>query len=341
MDIANPIYDVVFKYLMEDNKVAKKLISAIIGEEIIELDFASTERIDTNVEVEKKTETTTTTQTLTVCHFDFRAKIRVPDGYKTVLIELQKAKLYTDIMRFRRYLGDNYKNSDNNYYVDNKLKSRQIYCIFILNYNAGSIDAPVVNIDQRVTDNADGKEYTERNEFIESLHHRSWIVQIKSLPSRRRNELEKLLSIFDQDNRLSDEHILNIKEADFPKKYSEVIRRLQKARETPKILEQMTIEDEIIEEFQIRERIDAEKDKVIVEKDKAIVEKDKVIVETKEALVKTKEALAETKEALAETKEALAEKDKALIEKNNAILEILAEHAKEIAELKRLSLKKE
>jgi hypothetical protein len=37
MYIANPIYDVVFKYLMEDNKVAKKLISTIIGEKIIEI----------------------------------------------------------------------------------------------------------------------------------------------------------------------------------------------------------------------------------------------------------------------------------------------------------------
>ena len=33
MRIANPIYDVVFKYLLEDNKIAKKLISLIIGEE--------------------------------------------------------------------------------------------------------------------------------------------------------------------------------------------------------------------------------------------------------------------------------------------------------------------
>jgi hypothetical protein len=39
MHIANPIYDVVFKYLMEDAKVAKLLISSIIGEEIEELDF--------------------------------------------------------------------------------------------------------------------------------------------------------------------------------------------------------------------------------------------------------------------------------------------------------------
>ena len=44
MQIANPIYDVVFKFMMEDSKVAKKFISAIIGEEVLELDFTATER---------------------------------------------------------------------------------------------------------------------------------------------------------------------------------------------------------------------------------------------------------------------------------------------------------
>jgi hypothetical protein len=37
MIIANPIYDTVFKFLMEDISVAKRVISAIIGEEIIDL----------------------------------------------------------------------------------------------------------------------------------------------------------------------------------------------------------------------------------------------------------------------------------------------------------------
>jgi hypothetical protein len=36
MHIANPIYDTVFKFLMEDEKVARAFISAIIGEEVME-----------------------------------------------------------------------------------------------------------------------------------------------------------------------------------------------------------------------------------------------------------------------------------------------------------------
>ena len=43
VQIANPIYDVVFKYLMRDEKLARLLLSAIIGEEVISLDFRPTE----------------------------------------------------------------------------------------------------------------------------------------------------------------------------------------------------------------------------------------------------------------------------------------------------------
>ena len=39
MIIANPIYDVVFKYLLEDIEIARGLLSTIIGEEIVALSF--------------------------------------------------------------------------------------------------------------------------------------------------------------------------------------------------------------------------------------------------------------------------------------------------------------
>ena len=34
MIIANPIYDVVFKYLLEDTEIARELLSTILGEHI-------------------------------------------------------------------------------------------------------------------------------------------------------------------------------------------------------------------------------------------------------------------------------------------------------------------
>jgi hypothetical protein len=41
MHIVNPIYDTVFKFMMEDNRVAKAFLSAVIQETVVELDFGT------------------------------------------------------------------------------------------------------------------------------------------------------------------------------------------------------------------------------------------------------------------------------------------------------------
>lgn len=107
MQMANPIYDVVFKYLMKDNKIAKVVISKIIGEEIESLDFQPNENV---VEINRpSTEEHKPSASFTVYRLDFAAKIRLSDGgFKKVLIEIQNAKLPTDIMGFRKYLDQQY-----------------------------------------------------------------------------------------------------------------------------------------------------------------------------------------------------------------------------------------
>ncbi|MDR1336820.1 MAG: hypothetical protein LBK22_08335, partial [Tannerella sp.] len=97
MYIANPIYDAVFKFMMEDNRVAKAFLSAIIQEKVSELDFAAQEhtiRVSPKKDTEQEKKTEGSGLNLTVCRFDFSARIATSEGeYKTVLIELQKAKL--------------------------------------------------------------------------------------------------------------------------------------------------------------------------------------------------------------------------------------------------------
>ncbi|PCJ18545.1 MAG: hypothetical protein COB02_10405 [Candidatus Cloacimonadota bacterium] len=76
MQIANPIYDVIFKYLLDDNKIAKKLISLIIGEEIETLEFKPTE-IRNDLE----------SRSIWVLHIDFSATIKLSNGkYKKIII---------------------------------------------------------------------------------------------------------------------------------------------------------------------------------------------------------------------------------------------------------------
>ncbi len=98
MQIANPIYDVVFKFLMEDQDSAILLLSTIINETIESLDLLPQENV---LHLQARS--------LTVYRLDFSAKIKTVEGsYKQVLIKIQKAKLPSDIMRFRRYLGEQY-----------------------------------------------------------------------------------------------------------------------------------------------------------------------------------------------------------------------------------------
>ncbi|MDR0573455.1 MAG: hypothetical protein LBG96_05405 [Tannerella sp.] len=321
MRIANPIYDVVFKFMMEDNRVAKAFLSAIIQEKVVKLDFASQEhtvRIPAKRGGRQKQPAEKREINFTVCRFDFSAKISTPDGgHKTVLIELQKAKLSSDIMRFRRYLGLHYQNADNACGEAGNRKARQIYCIFLLGYDIGIPDCPVIRVDTETKDVATNEDVNASNDFINSLHHRSWIVQTNQLRTRRRTALEKLLSIFDQEDRNKNHHILNVEEKDFPEEYRSIIRRLRMASESEQIQIEMEMEDDYLKELQDKEREIALREEIIEEQGKALEEKDK--------------ALGEKDKTLGEKDKALEEKDKALGEKDKTI----EEQARELDELKK------
>ena len=284
MQIANPIYDTVFKYMMSDSRVAKTFLSAIIGEKIVEIEFTSTEyTLKAGVET---SQIDRTLEQITVCRFDFAAKIETETGeYKTVIIELQKAKFATDIMRFRRYLGLTYQNAENTH-DEHRIKARQIYCIYFLNYEIGLSDSSIIKVDYKVSDLTTGEEFDRKNEFIESLTHKTWIVQVRQLKARRRTELENLLSVFDQENVSNDKHILNVDENQFSEEYRPIIRKLREACESHKVRCEMQMEDDYINELLIKDEIIAEKDKSLAEKDKSLAEKDKEIEKLRKQLGK-------------------------------------------------------
>lgn len=274
MQIANPIYDAVFKYLMDDNRVAKLLISKIIGQEIESLEF---QPLENRIDIEHRT--------FTIYRLDFSARIKTETGkIKQVIIEIQKAKFPTDIMRFRKYLGQQYISDKNTIIIDEKKKALPIISIYFLGHKLQNTDAPILRVKRDYIDLSTGEEIAEREEFIESLTHDSYIIQIPHLKDRRRNELEMLLSVFDQSNISEDHHILNINEEDYDKKYRHLIRRLQRAVEEPKIRKTMDIEDEVLEELERKERSIYKKDEVIKEKDRIIGEKDKALEEMKHQL---------------------------------------------------------
>jgi hypothetical protein len=84
--------------------------------------------------------------------------------------------------RFRRYLGIHYQNPANAYGKGNHRKARQIYCIFLSGYDIGVSGRPVIQVDSHTKDVVTDEEVAiSSNEFIESLHHRSRVVQTDQL----------------------------------------------------------------------------------------------------------------------------------------------------------------
>jgi len=279
--IANPIYDVVFKYMMEDNDVAKLLVSSIIGEEIINLEPKPQEY---TTEIYKSESSNTS---ITVFRLDFLAKIETPDGHKLIIIELQKASTHTDIPRFRKYLGKQYANESHSVRDESGASlPLQIYSIYFLGDDLKIYDTPVLSVFPEIRDVATQKIIEERSRFIELLNHKCWIVQISCLKKRRRNELEQLLTVFDQTNRDDDAHILRVNEDEIPEKYRPLIRRLKMAASSQEVKKQMQDEDELWDYikdgerrklYEGREEMRKEMEEVIAQKDEALSQKDEEI----------------------------------------------------------------
>ena len=282
MQIANPIYDTVFKYLMEDTPSAILLLSTIIDEPITSLECLPQEN---TLQI--------TQRSLTVYRLDFCAKIKTETGYKQVLIEIQKAKLPSDIMRFRRYLGEQYSKKSNVYTEckNNKTETTAlpIISIYFLGYQLEQIKTPVVKVKRHYYDVTNNQQLDVKETFIESLTHDSYVIQISQLRQQHQSEIEQLLAIFDQHQHLpSDEHILNVDESSYPPKYRPLIRRLQRAIVEPEIRRTMDTEDDILADLQNMEKQIDQKNKALNEAHAEIAEKNRLIDQLQKQLSHSK-----------------------------------------------------
>jgi hypothetical protein len=237
MIIANPIYDVVFKYLLEDIEIARELLSVILGEEIISLEI-------------KPQETTTETpaSSVSILRFDFKAVIKTQAGTsKKVLIELQKAKQVFDVMRFRRYLGENYKKEDEVKSDDGKTEKRPlpIVTIYFLGFPLDNIENAVVKINREYRDVITQEIINVKEDFVELLTHDSYLIQIKKLLGKSRTKLERVLQVFSPQYQTQDKHQMDFKGDVNEPLVKKMIDRLGRAIASDDIRDKMDVEDEI------------------------------------------------------------------------------------------------
>lgn len=256
--VCNPIYDTVFKYLVEDERVAKVLLGGILGKKIEKVEVKGHEgtyHSDDN--------------NLKLLRFDFAGYIENPDGTKeTVTIELQKASEPEEVMRFRKYFGIQMASESNTdpvtkYRRDKDKtpyivkKPRHIYGIFILGHSLGEgFEYPLIKGRTVFYDEDDNVlNFKTQCEFIKGMTYHLYIIQIPFLPEKPKKPLEKILRAFDQRYTLEyDTKYLELSEdKDDDSGYNVIFRRLLYAAADEQLRCNLDLEDYVERLHRIRE----------------------------------------------------------------------------------------
>ena len=283
---ANPIYDIIFKYLLEDDRITKTILSALLKKDVVD------------VKVRKHEYTNGMRDNLSIFRIDFGATVRDEDGKtQLILIELQKTWLETETLRFRQYLGAHYANPENIIAYSKQGFAIPMVTVYLLGHRVGDIKEPVVYVNRHLFDYDDNQVGEEINDpFVNSLTHDSIIVQIPLLKGNVNNRVEKVLSIFDQSRKdETNRHVLNIDEEMYSddEEMMHIVRRLVSAASDSELRHDMNVEDEYFSAIENR-------DTAILLRDKQLAEQG---AQLKEQGAQLKEQGAQLKEQGAQLKE--------------------------------------
>ncbi|MCR5454956.1 MAG: hypothetical protein K6F33_08230 [Bacteroidales bacterium] len=317
IQIANPIYDSVFKYMMQNRKVCMILLGALLNVEIVEVDLIHNELIRADL---KK---------FGILRLDFLAKVKKADGsFEMVSIEVQKAEKDTEIVRFRRYLSRLY---DTEAYETKTIKKKNrrgeeveeieetpihIVAIYFLGHPLQDVTEPVVYYSPKAT-NVLGEpvENAGMNPFFRYLSHDAIVIQIPYLRKNARTKVETFLEIFDQSNVMpKDSHYILLDDLDSkPDGYNIVIRQLASAGADRNVKMSMELEDEyasdLEDRIELEEIVEEQKDK-LAEKDAQLSQKDAQL-----------SAFAKTLLSMGLSREQIAEKINIPIDQVNRLLD--------------------
>jgi hypothetical protein len=251
MIIANPIYDIVFKYAMEDPEIAKDLLSLLLKLDIIKVEMSPQEI------------TTETRKGIRIFRLDFKATIRTKTGETlTVLIEIQKSKKGSKVIRFRRYLGITYR-TEEEIILDNGAIEKAclpITTVYFLGYRLQNIRIPVAKVGReyrnaitnrplKITKKLADKtkiKVNAKEDFVEQLSHDMYVIQIPRLKMVVQTELEKVLDVFSQTKyQTNDKHFLEYTGDTSDPRVARLVKRLQRGTLDFDLLHAMDVEDEI------------------------------------------------------------------------------------------------
>jgi hypothetical protein len=319
MVIANPLYDVVFKYLLEDLQIARELLSAILEEEVYDLAVKPQEAV-----IETYTG-------VNIVRFDFTAILKTADGQeRKVLIELQKAKQTLDVRRFRRYLGEHYRKDDEvRDGAAGSYNSRPlpIVSIYILGFKLENVPVGIMKVNREYRDVITREVLHIKDPFVELLTHDSYVIQVSRLPRQARTKLERILQVFSPVYEIKwNRHQLDFQGDLEDPLVKKMVSRLSRAIADEDMRLKMDIEDEL--DF-ILDREKGRLAALIAEKEHEIAEKEHEIAEKEHEIAEKEHEIAEKDRLLQEERRRSEEE----IQKNMELQKALEELKKRLDSL--------
>ncbi len=191
MLIINPLYDWAFKYLLDDNGLARKFLSTILKMEVEHLETR-------NIELPQLKDGNPF-----ISRFDFKAIVQTAGGdVREVLIEIQKYRNPDPVSRFRAYLGESYlrREAYRTPEGEARVEDLPIIAVYILGYAPPDFRTPYLIVRNKAYDGVDESELESPGGTAMLLTHPAYFL-VADPPSGYRwrgSRQEALLRLFRQ-----------------------------------------------------------------------------------------------------------------------------------------------
>ena len=299
MRILNPLYDWAFKYLMDNNEVAKKFLSILLKKEVIHLESR-------NIEMPLLKEGNPL-----LSRFDFKAIIQTrEDETETVLIEIQKYKGTNPIERFRTYLAENYLKQET-YKTEQgevKTESLPIIAVYILGYCPPEFKVPYVIVRNEAYDGVIDEKIELDSFYVKLLTHTAYFL-IVSPPVEyqwRNSPQEALIRLFRQKTSVNEHNTTYELEGEPEPILRDVVKYLHRGTQEEEVIKQIKAEEEYYQDLASLEFSNLQLKKEH-EQLKTLFEQEKQRSEEKEKLLQEEKQRSEEKEKLLQEEKQRAE----------------------------------
>ena len=242
MKILNPLYDWAFKYLLDNNDLAKKFLSAILKQNVTHLE---TRNIELPLLKEGNPFYT---------RFDFKAIIETNGKTEEVLIELQKYRNTDPVSRFRTYLGESYMKEES--YKDTEGNAQKsalpLIPIYILGYCPPEFTVPYVIVRNKIYNGVDETELNIESQMIKQLTHNAYFL-ITTPPKEyewQGSRQEAIIRLFRQKLKKEDSNtVYELEEEPEDEVAKELADYLYRGTQEELIIKQLRAEEEYYEKI--------------------------------------------------------------------------------------------